>query len=899
VNYVAALRSRRSNSRGVSGALRAADAPPRPLARRRWDAGGPVDHGIWSWAITRRFDVPDPTIWQRIDDANSAHVEVHAFDDGWYQHYLVVPAGYTTVWARLEFQLAARTGDDRTRVFAVADDIGTIYLGVYWTAGQIELADDVNGDSVFGGATDISDTWRRLKVEATADPGGGNGTLRVYLDGAATPTVERSHPHGLVGRRLLYGLGSVGTGTTTAAHTMRLASLEAYAVDPEPAVPALSAGWAAAAPYAEVVDPLSAISLTPDPLSAQDGAAAGTVIGQLARTGGRGDGTWSLTGDLAAIATINGTSVELTTTVDTATHDGTTGTISYSGDSAGGSAADITTSLQVSTAATDLVLSTPAGGSTVSGTLDTSQPFQRLQMLPPAPTWMETQDIQAGVSEPGYAGSRTRCGLETIASPSDVAVIHVTSLSGGDEVGTLRWAATTTTDNDGNDISDKVVIVVFDVSGHITLGGSLLFRRGRRWFAGQTAPQASNGSGGVFIHGWVGGRRAQASELIIEHLRFIDGRSSPGDGGAFDVGLYDAELHDIVLRNCGFYWGVDETMSIMPDWPNKRRIDKVAMIDCFFAEPAYFSSTSDPRGKSAFLKYGLHRLDISRNYWPGSKNRAPGVKQMTSAAVNNNLAYDNQYPPYFLMKEPSWWGGDIPNFRPAGFTIFHYGNVNDDGPYGWKLYNQYIRQLPKGGYGPTWFVRHNQGDERGDGQEIVVDPDRDGHSYYDAYDRPQLWPYRAPLPAADTVAHVMAHSGPWPGDRCATDDRLYTAYQTGGLTVHDVGGGEDRTGVADFPDAPIAATTGQPPAVPANPGAIGANGLTVIENWLEQQHIAKGGAPYQDFDKRLRFPWGGIVTVAKDGTVTFEPEAMAAGREGVVEVTRADGSVVTVTCRAV
>ena len=644
------------------------------------------------------------------------------------------------------------------------------------------------------------------------------------------------------------------------------------------------------------ITPVSSISLSPNPMSAQDGATAGTVIGTLSRTGGRGDGTWSLTGDLATIATINGTAVELTATVSTANDDGTTGTIGYSGDSAGGTVSDISTSLTVSTASANLTLSTPAGGSTVNGTLDTSQPFQRLQMLPPAPTWMETQDIQAGASEPGYAGSRTRCGLES----NDVAIVHVTSLSGGDEVGTLRWAVRTNTDNDGNDIAGKTSVVVFDVSGHITLGGELLFRRDNTWVAGQTAPQASNGSGGVFIHGWVNGRRVQASNVIIEHLRFIDGRPSTGDGGALDIGLYPAELHDIVLRNCATYWGVDETFAINPDWPDKDRIDKVAVIDCLFAEPAYFSSTSDPRGKPAFLKYGLHRLDLSRGYWPGANNRAPGVKQFTSATANNNLAYENRYPPYFLMKEPSWLG-DIPAFHPPGFTVFHYGNVNDEGPRGWKLYNQYVRQIPNADrYDRSlWFIRHNQGDERGDGQEVVVDTSRDGHTYYDVYTEPQLWPYIAPLPAEDTAAHVMAHGGPWPGDRCATDDRLYTAYQTFSTTVYDVGGGGiDRGGVDDFPDALIATTTGQPPNVPANPGAVDTNGLRVIENWLEQQHVAVGGAPYQDFGKRLRFPWGGIVTVETNGTVTFEPEDMAAGRSGTVEVTRADGSTVSVTCSA-
>jgi hypothetical protein len=109
-------------------------------------------------------------------------------------------------------------------------------------------------------------------------------------------------------------------------------------------------------------------------------------------------------------------------------------------------------------------------------------------------------------------------------------------------------------------------------------------------------------------------------------------------------------------------------------------------------------------------------------------------------------------------------------------------------------------------------------------------------------------------------------------------------WRAGGPLVHHA---TDRRGVERFPDAPIAATTGAPPALPARPFARTADGRTAVEAWLEERHQAVGGAAEGDVGRWLRFPWGGRVTVDAAGGVTFVPEDMAAGSDGELVVAHA------------
>ena len=121
-------------------------------------------------------------------------------------------------------------------------------------------------------------------------------------------------------------------------------------------------------------------------------------------------------------------------------------------------------------------------------------------------------------------------------------VYHVTSLSGGKEPGTLRYALT--------EMSEPRYIV-FDVSGIIELDFGADFIKPYATIAGQTAPgkgiciKASNINVG--------------SDVICRHMRFKRGLGVYGENTGNAMGMTGAD-HAIV-DHCTAAWGTDETVS--------------------------------------------------------------------------------------------------------------------------------------------------------------------------------------------------------------------------------------------------------------------------------------------------------------------------------------------------
>ena len=121
-------------------------------------------------------------------------------------------------------------------------------------------------------------------------------------------------------------------------------------------------------------------------------------------------------------------------------------------------------------------------------------------------------------------------------------VYHVTSLSGGEEEGTLLYGLTKI---------DEPRYIVFDVSGIIELDFSSHFTKPYAYIAGQTAPgkgiciKASNINIG--------------SDVICRHIRFKRGLGVYGENTGNAMGMSGA--NHAIVDHCTAAWGTDETVS--------------------------------------------------------------------------------------------------------------------------------------------------------------------------------------------------------------------------------------------------------------------------------------------------------------------------------------------------
>jgi hypothetical protein len=877
------------------------------LARRTFTGSSPLDAGPFYIEEALGPLPATVTYWERTDVADPDIIQVVEVPEGtWWQPTVTLDADHGEVWGRYEFQLAERAaGDVRTRLVGFA--FNGLILGIYENDGDIELSDEGGGvGSVFGtSAGGVGNAWRVLDFQAVSEssPGAGDGVLRVWMDEGTSPVVEiTDHARDIRASDVQFGLGSVGSDTT-----IRIAQIALFGVDFREEAP-VSAGWAATAPFQQYVAPVSEIAVQPSNPSVGDGSTSGKKIADLTRTGGAGDGTWQLTGDLASIAEVDGTALRLTTTVSIGSDDGTTGSVDYTGDSAGGDPATVAVTLSVVDATTDLTLTATAGGGDQTGTLDTSSAFSTLRMLPPNTPLIPAENLPSGVSaaDGKRGGTWTRAGAENVVNASDMAIIYVDSLDGGSGVGTIRWAATTNTDNQGNDISGaEVVYVLFSVSGHVDLQGGLDFTKSNRRFCGQTCPVDSNGRAGFIIHGVGGndqiqGRRVKNSHIILEHLTFSDGRVPYNDDGSVSTreppyGALDffektngGGYGHVLAQNCDFLFGLDETVAVSG---GGGVCSNTSFVSCMFG-PAMFNSGAGKRGYNFFLTTGSRRNEAHGCWIVAGRVRNPWIQNWSDLVYTNNFLYDCTDGIY--NRSPNYHNYDKPDWYPLHRFVFCAGNEGVDGP----TFNFDNR--------PWVMLPGNIGSSHNSCHAWTVDNLHDGGDWnlystsndfwYIYTDTMPIDVSRPPVPVEDARDYVINHAGAHRAHPHSVMQRTVDKWTAGETVMWSMQNDGPVETPAQWPGQNIVETNSTP-TPPSDPHLPGVRGFTRMEEWLEDQHVAAGGLPYQAFGRRLRFPQGGIVTVTKTGSVTFEPADMASGGSGVIEVTRADGSTVTVTCK--
>lgn len=119
-------------------------------------------------------------------------------------------------------------------------------------------------------------------------------------------------------------------------------------------------------------------------------------------------------------------------------------------------------------------------------------------------------------------------------------VYHVTNLSSdAKQLGSFAYGLT--------GIPDAGRTIMFDVSGYIPINGKLTLNHSKVTIAGQTAPGDGIGfMGGTFL--------ISASDVVIRHVRFRDGRSA-------DALNLDSHATNCILDHCEVSLGKDENLS--------------------------------------------------------------------------------------------------------------------------------------------------------------------------------------------------------------------------------------------------------------------------------------------------------------------------------------------------
>ena len=584
----------------------------------------------------------------------------------------------------------------------------------------------------------------------------------------------------------------------------------------------------------------------------------------------------------------------------------------------GAAAADARLTLRGAAARTPLVLTASRGGASVTGRLDATSPFVAMRMLPRAtpklaheyfPPW----DTLSANGLAGYAGSDHRCGFEDLAPGEAGHILYVTNLSKErHRVGTLAWAATTNTDNDGNPLDlDKPCVVVFDVAGSIPSDNDdnrLRFTKNNRWFAGQTAPIHRTGQGGLSYHGV---SRMEASNIRVEHISFFLGTTQARAGGPETHNIKSDNDHSVIYRNCLIAWGEDGNSDIT----NPGRYDRGTWLYNIWAQPNYDCSQKGKRGYQGLWNDGAHRMLLYADLMIGHRGaRGPGIKPFCSVVSANefvvpgsprmvnrsfpivnyltNRDYQENYPRFRHITLLSCQKEDIPAVPNQRNQWVHHVNYtgtrnNIDQFLGRTYLYSDDETLIDGQVYQNDFATHN---------------DSGGRNWY-KLEEPPLLPIIPSMPREELRAHIRAHVGPFPKHRYGYIDWLFAKWDAGSADLIKDVAKPDPLGQGWDWQHPPAAPGGLPPTtsgssgVPSEPWAVEANGRTKIENWLERKHIEVGGVSFYPFDRNVRFPWGGVVKIETNGTVTFSPEDMPSGEKGVIEVERGDGSVVSVTCQ--
>ena len=445
----------------------------------------------------------------------------------------------------------------------------------------------------------------------------------------------------------------------------------------------------------------------------------------------------------------------------------------------------------------------------------------------------------------GY-GITTEAGSGRSEGPWSTTIRYVTNLD-NTGAGSFRQAIA---DHDG---SGTPSVIVFEVSGTISLTSSVTIDGDYLTIAGQTAP-----SPGIEFKTSVDQPMIwnKASDVLIQHLRF-----RPGDDAcdtadnldAFAITSAIADTNNVIVDHCSFAWSIDEIVSI---WGGDGyETTNITFRNCIFGPGLHASChTKGDHSKGPLVAQGAARstgasnILFHRNLFYVNNERNP-MSRAEEILIVNNLVYGWTY-------RATHFAGQ------AGFSsIVQEGSV---------VGNYYLRESWTGVGKPIWTYGISAGDDQlYAGSEIYVDDNIcPGYSpcyqystgsdpFDDGGSDPISWPTDLAgdlVSGADAKQYVLDDVGARPLDRDTVDtDTIAAVVAEDGTIINcverDLGNADcDEVGEYAYITRPTLAANTVAFTPPANPNDDAGDGWTNLEEALADLAIAlelvqTGGGP--------------------------------------------------------
>ncbi len=353
-------------------------------------------------------------------------------------------------------------------------------------------------------------------------------------------------------------------------------------------------------------------------------------------------------------------------------------------------------------------------------------------------------------------------------------------------------------------LSSGARIVVFEVSGTITLNSSIIIKNPFITIAGQTAP-----SPGILI------RNAPVSiktkEVLIQHLRFRLGDTTDD---SFKLSATNSAISNVVIDHLSISWAEDENFGF---FQGEFQVSNVSISNCIISEGLKGGKGMIINQSPASYHLPIKNISITKTIFAHNQKRNPKIKNGVHCLLVNNITYnwvlsavdlgENSDLPFLVSVINSVYisGKDTPEERrPINFRPFVAQNS--------QLYlkgNEFNGKIPEDPNDLIFQLTTNP-------TNMLVDTSPLDHSTVEILDTEMV------------MDSVTKYAGARPADRDAVDTRIIEEVKNKS--------GEIRTSLNQVPGGfPQIAENRKTFTIPSNPNSDDDNdGYTNIEEVLHQ-----------------------------------------------------------------